>query len=262
MIQLISSDFDGTLIGHAPRHACPAELGLELEAHAARGGIWVINTGRSLEHIIEGLEAFTPPVQPDFLVVNERHIHCRENGAWGSLTEWNTRCDAVHAALREESRGLFDAIRRRAADSEDITIVEEDGWPVGLVTCDVGIMDEVAALLDREAPRYPGFSYQRNEIYLRFCHTDWHKGAALAEVLRLTGIPGSSAMAVGDQYNDLSMLDGTTAALTACPCNAVEAVKHCVRASGGFVSARPDALGVTDAIRHFLGVLAVDGRAA
>ena len=34
----------------------------------------------------------------------------------------------------------------------------------------------------------PDFSYQRNTIYLRFAHRDYHKGSTLGELCRVLGI--------------------------------------------------------------------------
>jgi len=43
-------------------------------------------------------------------------------------------------------------------------------------------MDEVAGFIGREAVHFPEFGFQRNTVYMRFCHRDYHKGAALGEV--------------------------------------------------------------------------------
>src|SRR5256886_10745151 len=65
-----------------------------------------------------------------------------------------------------------------------------------------------------------------NTIYLRFCHADYHKGAALAELARLIDVPRENIFAAGDHHNDISMLNGQVAAMPACPANAIEEVKR------------------------------------
>ena len=56
-----------------------------------------------------------------------------------------------------------------------------------------------------------------NTVYLRSCHADYHKGAALAELPRLLEIPREETFAAGDHHNDISMLDGRYAAPYMCP---------------------------------------------
>jgi hydroxymethylpyrimidine pyrophosphatase-like HAD family hydrolase len=88
-------------------------------------------------------------------------------------------------------------------------------------------------------------------VYLRFCHTDYHKGAALAELTRLVDVPRENIFAAGDHHNDLSMLDGRFAAMPAAPANAIPEVKSAVRAAGGYVAAKSYGAGVHEALLHF-----------
>src|SRR5438270_893326 len=106
-------------------------------------------------------------------------------------------------------------------------------------------------VLDRAREKEPKFHYQRNTVYLRFCHADYHKGAALAELSRLLEIPREEIFAAGDHHNDISMLDGRFAAMPACPANAISEVKDAVKSAGGFVAARECGAGIHEALRHF-----------
>src|SRR5690554_1004488 len=99
-VRLLSTDFDGTLIGHGSTGCCSGILAERLESHHREGGLWAINTGRSLEHMLEGLEQFGAPVEPDFLLTLEREIYCKaENGAWVAHGTWNARCEIRHKEL-------------------------------------------------------------------------------------------------------------------------------------------------------------------
>jgi hydroxymethylpyrimidine pyrophosphatase-like HAD family hydrolase len=89
-------------------------------------------------------------------------------------------------------------------------------------------------------------------VYLRFCHADYHKGAALAELGRLIEVPRENIFAAGDHHNDISMLDGRVAAMPACPANAIDEVKAAVRAAGGYVAQKQHGAGVYEALLHFL----------
>ncbi|MFL6531658.1 MAG: HAD family hydrolase, partial [Chthoniobacterales bacterium] len=105
--------------------------------------------------------------------------------------------------------------------------------------------------IDEARAPHPKFHYQRNTIYLRFCHADYHKGAALEELQRLLGISREATFAAGDHHNDVSMLDGRYAAMPACPANAIEEVKDAVRGAGGFVAESCCGSGVYEALRYF-----------
>jgi hydroxymethylpyrimidine pyrophosphatase-like HAD family hydrolase len=94
--------------------------------------------------------------------------------------------------------------------------------------------------------------YQRNTVYLRFCHVDYHKGAALAELARLLEVSRENIFASGDHHNDISMLDGRVAGMPSCPANAIEEVKSAVRAAGGYVAEKQHGAGVYEALMHFV----------
>lgn len=248
-IQLLSTDFDGTLIGHPSDGRCVPALAAALSDFHSAGGLWAVNTGRSVEHAIEGLIQFAAPVQPDFLLTNEREVFRRsERGDWEDFGDWNATCRATHETLFHANSPVFDSIRAVLAESHDITVIEENGIPAGLITADETVMERVDAALSPISHEFVDFAWQRNTVYLRFCHKAYHKGAALGELGRLTGISAANTMAAGDHFNDLSMLCGTYAAHAACPANAINPVKEAVAAIGGYVSDRNFGDGIADAM--------------
>lgn len=251
-IRLLSTDFDGTLIAHPSDGRCCEAFADVLERHKAAGGLWAINTGRTLDHAIEGVERFSGPIQPDFLLTNEREIFHRDaDGIWRSYDEWNLACYRRHDELFERSGEILARIRALVESSNGITLIEEDNRPVGLVTSSEDLIQEVAAFLDAERETSPDFCYQRNTVYMRFCHRDYHKGAALGELTRWLGLERDAVLAAGDHFNDIPMLDGRFAAFVCCPSNAIPEVQETVRRSGGFVASRPAAEGIAEAWRSF-----------
>ena len=116
-------------------------------------------------------------------------------------------------------------------------------------------MDRVTEFIEQARTKHDKFNYQRNTVYLRFCHSDYHKGAALAELSRLLEIDRENIFAAGDHHNDISMLDGTHAAMPSCPANAIPEVKESVRAAGGYVATKQHGAGVHEALLHFLNQL-------
>ena len=254
-IRLVSTDFDGTLIAIGSNGRCPPNFAAILEEHNRCGGLWAINTGRSLNHVIDGLELFNAPVAPDFLLTNEREIYRRTNdGHWTSYGDWNSISRRRHGELFEQALEMFAFVERLAQESEQITILYEEELPAGLVTSSEEVMEIVACTIQREAERLPDFSFQRNSIYLRFCHRDYHKGSALGELCRLEGIEPDAVFAAGDHFNDLSMLDGSFAKMTACPANAIDPVKQLVLRSQGYIADKCWADGIAEALEFYENV--------
>lgn len=251
-IRLISTDFDGTLIGFNSDGRCSADFATALRGHAQAGGLWALNTGRTVEHAVDGLERFQSPVQPDFLLTLERHIYKRDaSGGWSEHGDWNQTCQERHDDLYGISQHIFSTVHQLAEQKTGISLLYENDAPAGLVTASEAIMEEVVLELDRASVSVPDFGYQRNSIYLRFCHRDYHKGSALGELSRLEGLATHEVFAAGDHFNDLSMLDGRSAAMVACPDNAIEPVKEAVRRAGGYVARRKWADGIAEAMQHF-----------
>ena len=265
-IRLVSTDFDSTLVGHGATVPFVPELIDALRTLRQHGVIWVINTGRSPRLLDHGLAEFGWPIRPDFAITSEREV-CRpaENGAtgrdgtsWADFGDWNDRCARDHAELFDAARPLMDEVlaflnaETGATPLYDPTpSAEAPEQPAGLVAADEPEMDRIAAFLDALRPRCPKLAYQRNKIYLRFCHADYDKGVALGELGRLLGIPAEAIFAVGDHHNDLPMLDGRHARHVACPGNAIDEVKSLVRTAGGWVAEAPCSLGVVEALRRY-----------
>ncbi len=251
-LKLLSTDFDGTLIEHGTGRRCTAAMAEVLMHNKRCGGYWAINTGRSLWHAIEGLDAFHPPVPPDFLLTNEREIfHRTPEGRWVPEHHWNQTCHERHAELFRHAGDLFEKIRALTARHPDINLVEENDEPAGVITSDEEVMEEFVAFLESEKAAHPDFSYQRNTIYLRFSHRDYHKGSALGEVGRLLGLAREEIFAAGDHFNDIPMLDGRFAAHTCCPSNAIPEVRETVLRSNGHIASKKAGDGVAEAWHVF-----------
>jgi hydroxymethylpyrimidine pyrophosphatase-like HAD family hydrolase len=121
----------------------------------------------------------------------------------------------------------------------------------GLVADSDQEMARITEFIEGARAEHPNLDYQRNTVYLRFCHADYHKGAALAELARLLRIPRENIFAAGDHHNDISMLNGKVAAMPSCPANAIPEVQDAVRNAGGYVARKDHGGGVHEALLHF-----------
>jgi hydroxymethylpyrimidine pyrophosphatase-like HAD family hydrolase len=218
------------------------------------GAVWAINTGRSVDLLESGLVDFAFPFQPDFILTSERDVfRPGANGKrWEAFGEWNERCARDHHELFSASESVLAEVIDFVNQKTKARVIYEPAGPAGLIAASEEEMNRVTKFIDQARARQPKFHYQRNTVYLRFCHADYHKGAALAELARLIDIPREHIFAAGDHHNDISMLDGKFAAMPACPANAINEVKDAVRNAGGYVGQREHGAGVHEALRHFL----------
>ena len=252
-IRLISTDFDGTLVAHANDPRLDPDCMKLMATLQKQGTIWAINTGRSVELLETGLRELAFPVQPDYILTSERDVFRpnKTRTAWEPYGDWNRRCALDHADLFANAQPLLQKIVGFVNTETNAQLIHLAGEIEGLIAESEAEMDEIVRFIDEARAAQPDFHYQRNTVYLRFSHTDYHKGAALAELARLLEIPTHEIFAAGDHYNDISMLDGRYAGMPACPSNAIPPVKAIVRAAHGFVADRPCGSGIFDALKHF-----------
>jgi hydroxymethylpyrimidine pyrophosphatase-like HAD family hydrolase len=253
LIRLLSTDFDGTLIGGSWGESCAPVLAEELATTVSSGAIWVVNTGRSLESALDGLEKLGAPVKPEYILTSERHIyHPDGRGGWHDYGDWNRICRNHHDLLFAQSGEFFDNVRELVDRTPGLSMQGNgSGVPEGLIAETEELLDQVALELDRLPGRQEDFHYQRSNIYLRFCHRLYDKGSSLAELSRLLDTPTTEILAIGDHQNDLAMLYGSVAAMVACPVNAHPSVKETVRKAGGHISELEAGEGTAEAIHLY-----------
>src|SRR2546423_3408357 len=253
-IRLLSTDFDGTLVAHGSNPVLDRGCLEQIEGLQAEGVIWAINTGRSVDLLESGLTDLEFPIHPDFILTSERDIFrpASNGGAkWEPFGDWNERVAQKHAELFHSAQGVLAEVVDFVTHKTKARLLYHSAGLEGLVAENEEELDRVAQFIDRAREKQPKFHYQRNTVYLRFCHADYHKGAALAELSRLLEIPREQVFAAGVHHNDISMLDGRFAAYPACPANAIPEVREAVEAAGGYVATKNHGAGVHEALLHF-----------
>ena len=253
-IKLLSIDFDGTLVSRVSEPVLDRQCMELIRELQNAGALWAVNTGRSVDLLESGLADFSFPIRPDFILTSERDVfRPGQNGEkWEAFGDWNDRCAREHAELFGSSQSVLAEVVDFVNQKTKARMIYEVNDPIGLIASSEEEMDRVTDFIEKARQKQPKFNYQRNTVYLRFCHADYHKGAALAELARLIGISRENIFAAGDHHNDISMLDGKVAALPACPANAIPEVKNAVHAAGGYVAKREHGAGVHEALKHFL----------
>ena len=252
-IRLLSTDFDGTLVAHGNDPVLDRDCIEYIGKLQGDGVIWVINTGRSVDLLESGLIDFGFPIHPDFILTSERDIF-RPGGngkKWEPFGDWNERVAREHSKLYSSAQSVLAEVVDFVTHKTNARLLYHTSGLEGLVAENEEELERVTKFIDRARAKEPKFHYQRNTVYLRFCHADYHKGAALAELSRLLDMPPDHIFAAGDHHNDIPMLDGRFAHFAACPANAIPEVKEAVRSAGGYIASKQCGAGVHEALRHF-----------
>ncbi len=252
-IRLLSIDFDGTLVSRVSEPVVDRACVDFIRNLQTNGVLFSINTGRSVDLLESGFTDFEFPVRPDFILTTEREVfRPGTNGEkWEPFGDWNQRCARDHAELFSSAGSILAEVVDFVNQKTKAQLIYHSQGLEGLRAENDQEMDRIVEFIERASEREPKFNYQRNTIYLRFCHADYHKGAALAELARLIDIPRENIFTAGDHHNDISMLNGEVAAMPACPANAIDEVKGAVRAAGGYIATREHGAGVHEALLHF-----------
>jgi len=248
-IALYCFDFDGTLVDKEHSPAFEPALAQELAAARRAGAAWVINTGRSLHHTLEGILGHHIPLAPDFIIAREHEIYARNAvGRWADLGVWNGDARRVHDTFyRHHSRVLNEI--RTFVESENLGWwMEEAGDPAGIITHTEAGMVTVIDFVHQRLTHWPDLGYQRNTIYLRFTHRQFDKGTALRELSRHLGLQPPEIFAAGDNFNDLPMLRRDVAHHLVAPANSLPEVKSQVRQEGGHLSSLPASRAMAEAV--------------
>jgi HAD superfamily hydrolase (TIGR01484 family) len=253
-IKLLSIDFDGTLVSRVSEPVLDAQCMELIRALQDSGAVWAINTGRSVDLLETGLADFALPIRPDFILTTERDVfRPGENGQkWEPFGDWNERCARDHAELFSSADSVLAEFVDFATNQTKARLIYDADGLEGLAAESEEEMDRITEFIRQARAGHPKLDYQRNGIYLRFCHADYHKGATLAELARLLDVPRENIFAAGDRHNDVSMLDGRFAAMPSCPGNAIAEVQNAVRGAGGYVAQKDHGAGVHEALLHFV----------
>lgn len=250
---ILSFDFDGTLHDPASDPPVPGAFFQKIRRlRRGRRAIWGINTGRSMDHLMDGFLESRFPFLPDWVVAREREIYFPDDaGRWLPHAGWNNRCDQQVHGLFNQARELLATVRREIEEHTGAQWMEMDGEPAGVISRTEEEMEWIVGHIAPLIATEPQLAWQRNSIYLRFGHRDYQKGSCLAEIARLHGLSAGHCFAMGDSHNDIEMLDAQHAAMAACPANSVMEIKVAVVARGGIVTAGVHGHGVVEALEYF-----------
>ena len=258
-IRLIALDFDGTIMVYEDPpsgHFHPDVIALlnELET---RGIDWCTNSGRDLKdqsQVIELAVSRGLRHKPVALICSESMVYERNNGSFHPLEPWNSTVqrDLVqfHRIVQERLQPLMTGLTRRHGIFP--SYVGEHFTAFAVPDRD-GIPELFHAELWELLRDIPKVMLTRNGGWVAVLTEDLGNGNALRQFSLAHGYKPEEILAIGDQFNDLNLLDGLAAKHVGCPANSIREVVETVRKAGGHVSVLEGPAGTMDVIRRFLG---------
>lgn len=253
-IQLISTDFDGTIFAEFENPPVPDALQDLIAELQGQGTKWVINTGRHLSSLMEAKARARLRVKPDYVVVVEREIYRHHDHNYSPVAEWNDACARTHEVLFARVRPDLPRLSAWIESRYDSEIYEDAWSPLCITATSNPDADEIQSFVEDYCREVPGLTWVRNDVYARFAHADYNKGTALSEVAQRLGIGREHIFAAGDHYNDLPMLRREHAHWLVAPSNAMPAVKAQVLSEGGRVSERHCGHAVAEGLQAALAI--------
>ena len=251
-IKLISTDFDGTLFAEFENPPIPVRVQELISSLQKQGAKWIINTGRDMSSLMEAFGRTHITIEPDYLVLVEREIYTNQNSSFVGLEPWNSDCTESHAKLfarvEPDLPELVEWIHKRF----HARTYQDAFSPFCIIASSNADMDIVHARLEAYCATIPDLTVVRNDVYARFSHVNYNKGAALREIAQRLGVGPEETFAAGDHLNDLPMLQRCHAHFLATPSNGVPEVHAQVRAQNGFISTLHAGEGIAEALEHFI----------
>jgi hydroxymethylpyrimidine pyrophosphatase-like HAD family hydrolase len=215
------------------------------------GAAWGIATGRSLYQLVEGFNDARFPFLPDFVIAREREIYFPgQFGRWVPHDDWNEKCERDHHRLFRKSKRVLGKVRKFVEGKTDARWVSVEGDAAGIVSTSHEEMNEIQDFIE-SLSKHSDLTHERNSVYLRFSHRNFSKGSGLVKAAERWGIGPDHILAVGDNLNDLSMLQPEICDACGCPSNAVSEVRDFVQARGGKVASKPGSAGVIEVMGHY-----------
>lgn len=251
---ILCFDFDGTLVHPEGEFKFHPAMGDSLRLLRQQGAAWVINTGRSLGQTLQGLAQYGIFQEPDFIIAQECEIY--KPGfftRWTDYGSWNKQARKAHERFVRDHKTFLDHVKTMVETQTEGEFLQGDAGELGIAASTDEELDQICAVIDQHRLQAPDMGYQRNGVYLRFAHSRYSKGSALAELSRLLSLSANDCFAAGDNHNDVSMLDNRVARMIACPGNALPVIKQHVQQQGGYVANGIASVGMIEALRHFFG---------
>ena len=235
-IRLLITDLDGTLLGRKDEHENYRQLHAKIaELRMRYNTAWAISSGRSISSFRKVFKPLTAEgISPDYVIAKHAYIYSLEK--WGCLPHliWNTRITRhiwTHSAMsgkamRDCKKAIMGKFRR-----VELTCDRSDRLCLRFKNTDT--IEPALQLVKKMTARNRDLQVFQFMNVLEIRSVPFTKGLAASELSHQLSIPREEILAIGDGLNDISMLNGSVAGMTACPANANTEVVQAVHNNHG-----------------------------
>ncbi len=255
--RLIALDFDGTSAVYEPHLAMHSGLMDLIAELRGMGYSWVLNSDRYTDMLIEVALLLPPELRPDAVMSAQRFIHTRDgNGNYKPLQQWNDSRMELHNVLWKDISPCFGDWQQEI--ESEFTVCES--VVNDLVFAYRVPAGENTALHKRMRGYIRPWRFAQlsgNHEWSFILHADFSKAALLEHYCEWRGIETQKIIAVGDGFNDISMLDAGMTPNMGCPADAGTEVIEVVRAGGGYVAGRSGPEGTIEVLQYYQGIMDV-----
>jgi len=249
---LIALDFDGTSAVYEPQMAMHSGVMNVLAQLRDKGYGWVLNSDRYTDTLLEIAQRLPVELRPDAVMSAQRFIHTRSNGSYEPLQPWNESRMELHRDLWQDISPCFDVWQREIESNFTIRdCVVNDVVFAYMVPAEEN--ESLRLLMSNYIRPWPQAQLSGNHEWSFILHSDFSKAALLKHYCVVLGITTDKIIAVGDGFNDITMLDSGLTPQTGCPSDACPEVITAVRAGGGYVAGCGGPEGTIEVLRFYHG---------
>ncbi len=253
-IKMVAMDFDLTLYDHS-RPTDTLQLQPLFEKLHRKGILLGLASGRSVRELQEPLEDIKFPWRnpfPDFVICHEGEIRSPDASDWPGAKIWNSQRNQLVLQANIRILPHFEELAEWAQQNGLILLRN-----IQTNICGTSIVFETPEIAERARNRlkknlsdFPEIEVSRNHHIVLAMPKEASKGKALAKLAELSGLHPEEVLAIGDNINDLSMLNKDIGFTIATVTNADPCIRRNVEAAGGMVSANAISLGVSEIFLH------------
>lgn len=245
-IRLLCTDFDGTLYSETMSPRIPPGLIDCISSMQKNGTLWMINTGRDRDFLLESLLEHNEGLLPDYIGVVEREVYTLRSDTYHPVLDWNKHSQSVHQALFDKHSNLMLEVSEWISGRFDAHVYEDKHSPVCLIARCNEDADQIHRFVDEKLRYHNDLAWVRNDIYARFSHSSIHKGTLVGEIAKRHHISREQILVAGDHFNDIPMLHPDIAHHLVAPGNSIPAVIDHVTRHEGTIASKPAGNGILE----------------
>lgn len=253
MIKMIAMDYDWTLVDHSQQEAVIGGETIKLiNQFINSGGYAGIVSGRQCwefqgEFRQMGL-LWSQPF-PNYIVSREAYIYEVNGSNYESVSEHNDRMrKKIMMLTRKMSAYMEEILSLYERNNIKVTNFFVYGdFAVEIHTTKDDAQKAMKLMIEFiEKNEIEDAAVHRNGVMVTVYSKYAGKGNTLLAASQHFGIKPDEVLAIGDSYNDVSMIDGKLGFIGACVGNAETEIKEIVKRGGGYIGAGTAYKGIAD----------------